>query len=123
MPEYGEHLMPDTEIFLKALKDHSDAINKSLGVIHEKIGTVHTDQQVTNEKITTHIQRQDIHFQMPPAPSSCAKANDNEVKLDKHVSEHPKIVKGDISGIVGAAIVGAVLVAAATYVASMIFGG
>jgi hypothetical protein len=123
MPESGENIMPDTEVFLNALKEHSDSISKSLGNLHEKINTVHTDQRVMNEKVTTHIQRQDIHFQMPPAAESCAKAEDNEKKIEKHIEDHSSIVKKDIGGIIGLAIVSAVVLAAATYVASMIFGG
>jgi hypothetical protein len=104
--------MADTEILTAVKATLFDALSP----LHESINKVGKEQALTNQKITEHISREEIH---KPIPEACDKSKENRAKLEKHEENHSAIVRTDIGKIIGAAIVTAALV----WVAALAFGG
>jgi len=116
----GDNKMNDNQVVLEALKDGLDRVHSRIDEIGRDQTQSNSTHAVFAERLTNHIGRNEIH-QVPV--DSCPKSTANESVLREHITKHPHIVKKDIGGIVGAAIIGAMLLAGAGYIATKVFGG
>lgn len=119
--------MPEAEAFVRAMENIGNKLDAGLDRVHKRIdeiGTAHSEANKTTavfvERFSNHMEREDIHQEAKP---SCQKSDENEKVIKDHLNRHSSIVKKDIGAIVGAAIIGAMLLAGAGYIATLVFGG
>lgn len=93
--------MADTENLAAIKEVVVGAVNSSLGALHEKINAVHVEQKLTNQKVTDHINRTEIH---EPVPSACPQSKATQRELDDHKGNHKTVVKEGLEGMIGKAV-------------------
>ena len=116
----GDTEMSDSAIFLDALNAGLDRVHSRIDEIGTEAASDRTKNAVVAERLANHISLKEVH--RPPV-EACPKSKANEEVICDHITKHPSIVKKDIGGIVGAAIIGAMLLAGAGYIATQAFGG
>ena len=104
--------MSDTEIFMKAVGDHTDRVEKAISGVHEKMNSFCLKQVEINTRMEEHAKREDIH-----KSSDCEKC-----LVSDHEKGHTDRVKSDLGSIIGRPVLAALLLLIASAAVAGISG-